>query len=201
MATRISSLTTHLSGGSFVSPSLVSLRALSSMSDASREMTGNASDRSIGEASITFPLHDLLPRRPTGADEVEGHGRNTVIAVLDTGVDPLAPGLRETSDGKIKVVDVVDCSGAWVENSAGGFMGDKADAFIYPFIRSYWELTAQFNRLFVYPIFIYPMGVQWRRHSNRPADLIRRLRDLANNRAQPQTPRAPESIRELLHGK
>ncbi|KAJ1940862.1 hypothetical protein FBU59_003681, partial [Linderina macrospora] len=39
-------------------------------------------------------------------------GRGTLIAVVDSGIDPLAHGLQVTSDGKRKVVDYIDCSGA-----------------------------------------------------------------------------------------
>lgn len=59
----------------------------------------------------------LVPKRETGvADFVAKYpdcqGDNVVVAILDTGVDPGAAGLRRMPDGSPKVVDCIDCTGS-----------------------------------------------------------------------------------------
>merc|ERR1711970_369681 len=64
-----------------------------------------------------FPKVDLVPKQEVQLlDFLEKHpekdGRGVVIAVLDQGCDPGAFGLRETSDGKVKIIDCVDTTGS-----------------------------------------------------------------------------------------
>ncbi|MBN2490986.1 MAG: S8 family serine peptidase, partial [Planctomycetes bacterium] len=61
------------------------------------------------------PRWDLLTHHEIGADRFKAaypdlDGKGVVIAVLDTGVDMGAEGLRRLPDGKVKVIDVRDFS-------------------------------------------------------------------------------------------
>ncbi|GFT82599.1 tripeptidyl-peptidase 2 [Nephila pilipes] len=64
-----------------------------------------------------FPIWALLPKRETNVSSFlnkypEYDGRGVTIAILDSGIDPGAKGLQKTSDGKQKIIEMIDATGA-----------------------------------------------------------------------------------------
>ncbi|RAL51416.1 hypothetical protein DM860_010918 [Cuscuta australis] len=77
---------------------------------------GNATLLNFRLNESTF-LASQMPKKEIAADRfIEAHpcydGRGVVIAIFDSGVDPAAAGLQVTSDGKPKILDVLDCTGS-----------------------------------------------------------------------------------------
>lgn len=64
-----------------------------------------------------FPVVGIMPREETTsaaftAATAHHDGRGVTIGILDTGVDFMCAGLRATTTGERKLVDVLDCTGS-----------------------------------------------------------------------------------------
>jgi len=67
--------------------------------------------------TASFPSFAMIPKAETETTSFlqqfpSCDGRGIVVAVLDCGIDPGAPGLQVTSDGKPKLLDLIDTSGS-----------------------------------------------------------------------------------------
>ncbi|KHJ99610.1 peptidase, S8/S53 family [Oesophagostomum dentatum] len=65
---------------------------------------------------VDFPVETYIDKsecqQPEFIKKYKADGRGTIIAILDTGVDPSLKSLNETSVGHRKILDLIDCSGA-----------------------------------------------------------------------------------------
>ncbi|CAG7821754.1 unnamed protein product [Allacma fusca] len=125
-----------------------------------------------------YPLIALCPKTETGVTNFLARnptydGRGVVIAIFDSGVDPGAPGLRETTTGLPKVIERYDCSGAGdVDTSAvvtvstdGTIKGASGKVIQVP---KTWECPTGEFHVGVKPIFdLYPAKVRERMEAFR----------------------------------
>lgn len=73
-------------------------------------------------AHFVIVIRSLIPRGVTGVSALSSRtgaaGHNVTVAILDSGIDPGAPGLQVTTDGQRKLVDIVDCTSSGDVNTA-----------------------------------------------------------------------------------
>ncbi|KAK9809052.1 hypothetical protein WJX72_008467 [[Myrmecia] bisecta] len=122
-----------------------------------------------------------MPKEEIGAlaflkEHPEYDGRGVVVAIFDTGVDPGAFGLQETTDGKPKIIDVIDCTGSGDVDTSTVVKAD-ADGTI-PGLYG--------NKLRLNPDWVNPTG-EWRVGAKRAEQLFanglrRRMKDARRRR-------------------
>lgn len=80
-------------------------------------------------------LASLMPKKEIGVDKfLNAHpqydGRGAFIAIFDSGVDPAAAGLQVTSDGKPKIIDILDCTGSGDIDTSKVVKADTDDSIV-----------------------------------------------------------------------
>ena len=75
-----------------------------------------------------------MPKQEVGAQRMErgDGGRQVRIAVFDSGVDPMAHGMRALPCGRVKVVDAVDCTGSGDVDTSHVVQADEKGALHSP---------------------------------------------------------------------
>ena len=82
-------------------------------------MTNTMTPLAMSATTQTTPLpfSGIVPKEETNAlkflsENPTFDGRDVIIGILDTGVDPGAIGLQCTSSTGPKVIDMIDCTGS-----------------------------------------------------------------------------------------
>ncbi|KAI9310690.1 subtilase family-domain-containing protein [Dichotomocladium elegans] len=129
-----------------------------------------------------YPVHGLMPKQDTQAAAFikkypQYDGRGTVVAILDTGVDPGAAGMQITTDGKPKIVDIVDCTGGGDVNTTQVVRAieEEQDGVKVHFIQGLSGRRLIVDPSWVNPSGEYRVGVK-RAYELFPGELVSRLK-------------------------
>ena len=148
-----------------------------------------ATPLAIDPAAAAIPIDALMPKTDIQADVFldeypEYDGRGVTVAIFDTGVDPGAPGMQTTPDGRPKIVDIVDGTGSGdvdtttvVELEGGrtveGLSGRELT------LPTSWSIPDGTVRLGLKPAHeLYPGGLSRRTQNERREDLEKAHRPL-----------------------
>ena len=139
----------------------------------------------------------LLPKNETQAyDFVKKNptfdGRGIIVGILDTGVDPGAIGLTTTTDGKPKVIDIIDCSG-----SGDVLMSSPVKASPEGYISTFGGRQLKVNKEWNNPSGEFRTGIK-RINDLLPRELKPRLKEERKKELEKEFRAAEISLQKLL---
>jgi len=151
-------------------------------------------------SSSTFPTYGIMPKAETQAlDFLKNYpsydGRGTVVAILDTGVDPGAIGLKTTSDGKPKIIDVVDTTGSGDVDTSKVVEGKEEENWVS--IKGLTGKDLKLSKEWSNPTGKWHVGAK-AEFDLYPKNIIRRIKkDKAKKFLQTQTEREAALLRQI----
>lgn len=86
----------------------------------------------------------------------EYDGRGVIVAIFDDGVDPGAKGLQKTSDGKPKILDIIDCTGSGdIDTSKVVTLGSEEEGVL----EGYFGKKLKINSTWDNPSGLHPLQI------------------------------------------
>jgi len=119
-------------------------------------------------------------------------GRGIIVGILDTGVDPNAIGLQVTSEGKPKVIDIIDCSGSG-DVKLGDLQAPSDDGTLKSFGGRVIKINPKWNN----PTNLYRVGIK-NAFELYPKGLISRVKEERKKKTTLEINRLEAELQKLM---